>query len=191
MGNTKLISWMILAFALTGCTQTYPGGLTKQEWDSLPPERRAQLQLQQDQIDQQRRANENTETIIQQQQQAPPAAPPPHAQYVPRQGWTFLGRSDVDYHTDHVVFQVGKSYGLFRAVHFSVRGGDIDLDKVVVVFGNGERVTPDLRGHYDENTTSRAIEFPGDVRYIDRVEFTYRKADRRERHPTVSLFAGR
>lgn len=40
-----------------GCTSTFPGGLTEAEWYELPPDKRAELQLQQDRVEAARLAN--------------------------------------------------------------------------------------------------------------------------------------
>ena len=42
---------------LTGCTPLYPGGLSEAEWSSLPPEKRAELRLRQDQVNAARQSN--------------------------------------------------------------------------------------------------------------------------------------
>ena len=42
---------------LAGCGPTYPGGLSEEEWNSLPPDERARLQIEQDRLDEERREN--------------------------------------------------------------------------------------------------------------------------------------
>ena len=46
-----------LAILQVSCVPMYPGGLTEKEWNSLPPDRRAELRLQQEQVDAARQAN--------------------------------------------------------------------------------------------------------------------------------------
>ncbi len=53
MKMKHLVSALLLGIglsALTGCTPTYPGGLSETEWNSLPPEKRANLKLQKQQL---------------------------------------------------------------------------------------------------------------------------------------------
>jgi hypothetical protein len=153
------------------------------------------LQLQQDHLDEQRRENAERDSDRNQavQQQQPPPSPPAYVQVqAPDRndltGWTFLGRREVNFRADHDVFQVGKSYGLIRAVKFAVRGGDMELYNVVIVFGDGEKIAPEVRGHYEQNTASIGIGFPGEKRYIDRIEFTYRSSPYNDRKTSFLLF---
>ena len=46
-----------LSLFSASCVPIYPGGLTEEEWNSLPPDRRAELRLQQQQVDAARQAN--------------------------------------------------------------------------------------------------------------------------------------
>jgi hypothetical protein len=197
--------------------------MTKEEWDRLPPDKRAELTLQQDKIDEQRRQDDLRQAQIDAQNQPPPppvivqqppvgvqqqpvilqqpplvvqqtGGPveiPPPPQLPPVKNWTYLGHSTVDFRVDHDSFQVGKAMGLFSGARFEVKGGDIDLYQMTVVFGDGERIQPEIRGHYDERTSSPIIDFPGDRRYIDHIEFAYRSSDSRDARTTVELFGGR
>ena len=178
----RIISILLLAALslLVGCQPTYPGGLSQQEWEALPPEKRAELKLQQDTLDEQRRANASREEF----QDKIVAANDPNQQNVPQpaipdspdmvNSWVILGRHDVDFRVDHDVIPVGAQAGAFSTLRFTVHGGDIDVYKVVVVLGNGEKFGFDVRGHYNDNSISGAMVIPKTPRYIDHVEVTYR-----------------
>lgn len=104
------------------------------------------------------------------------------------QGWTYLGSRDVDFHADHDTIVVGGSHGKFRAVKFAVEGGDIELYDFVIQVGD-DYIRPSLRHSFRANSTSPAIDLPGDKRTVGRVDFRYRSTDRRDGRATVSLYA--
>lgn len=171
-----MLSLAVLSL-ITGCQPTYPGGLSQQEWQALPPEKRAQLQLQQDQLDEQHRANTSQEQFQDKMaEQNQPPLPPPAIADSPDvvRSWPVLGRRDVDFRFDHDVIPVGAGAGAFSTLRFTVHGGDLDVYKVVVVLGNGEKLGFDVRGHYEDNSISPPMVIPKTPRYIDHVELTYR-----------------
>ncbi len=102
--------------------------------------------------------------------------------------WQFLGRRVVDFHGDHDTFKVGRSYGRFHELRFVVRNGDLDIYNMLIIVGDGDKVRPDLRVHYDENTVSRSIDLPGDIRTVQRVDFEYRSTSRRDGRAIVALY---
>jgi hypothetical protein len=59
---------------------------------------------------------------------------------------------------------------------------------MVVTFNNGETFRPKIKEFFDERTSSREINLPGDRRGIRSVDFDYRSADRREGRATVYLY---
>ena len=78
--------------------------------------------------------------------------------------------------------------GRFRQLQLTVRGAPLEVYDMVVTFGNGEQFKPNLRFHFDERTTSRVIDLPGDRRAIKQVDFLYRTAARREGKALVSVY---
>jgi hypothetical protein len=69
-----------------------------------------------------------------------------------------------------------------------VRGAPLEVYDMVVTFGNGEQFKPGLKFHFDERTTSRVIDLPGNRRAIRQVDFLYRTAARRQGKATISLY---
>ena len=182
MRNTPLFVAVVLGL-LAGCQPTYPGGLNEREWNALPPERKAQLQLQQDSVDEQRRANSNQEALQdrvledqrreQERARAQYAAPAVRDSADGVRTWAVMGRRDVDFRMDHDVIPIGPAAGGYSVLRFTVRGGDLDVYKLIVVLDNGQRLGFDVRGHYEENTMSPAMAVPG-RRPVDHLEITYR-----------------
>lgn len=66
--DTKLLSLVLAVITITGC-QSYPLGLSKVEWEALPPEQQADYRRQQTNIDEQRR-KEQAELAARQQAEA-------------------------------------------------------------------------------------------------------------------------
>ncbi len=82
------------------------------------------------------------------------------------QGWEMLGRQDVDFKNDHDRIDVGRKEGRFK-----------------------QTFSPELRHRFDEKSTSRVIDLPGDRRTIKRIDFNYRSINRREGKATVAVYA--
>jgi len=99
----------------------------------------------------------------------------------------FLGDRHVDGEMDHDVIRVGKAEGWFRAIQLRVEGGMVEVDRVVVHFGNGTQERLDVREHIPDGGRTRSIDLSGDKRHIESVELWYSKA-RWERRPRVALF---
>jgi hypothetical protein len=62
------------------------------------------------------------------------------------------------------------------------------MSDMVVTFGDGQTFSPQIRQRFDENTTTREIDLPGDRRVIRSVDFNYRSLNRREGRATVYLY---
>lgn len=102
--------------------------------------------------------------------------------------WELLGRREVDFKGDRDRIEVGRSEGKFRQLRFTVTGGSIEMRDMVVTFGDGKKFSPNLSAHFDEKSSSRVIDLPGDRRVIKSVDFVYRSTRRRDGKATVSLY---
>jgi hypothetical protein len=69
-----------------------------------------------------------------------------------------------------------------------VQGAPVEIDNMVITFGNNEKFSPNLRHRFDERSTSRVIDLPGDRRTIKSIDFNYRSIDRREGKATVAVY---
>ena len=104
-----------------------------------------------------------------------------------RQRWAFLGEAHVDGRMDHDSIRVGLADGKFRAIQFRVNGGEVEFDRVVVHFGNGQQERLDIRQRIPSGGRTQAIDLPGDRRVIESVELWYSKANW-HRRPRVGLY---
>jgi len=62
--TTKILSSALVAlsaFVFTSCVNMHPGGLSDEEWYSLPPTKRAELELKQEKLNEQRSRDVNQE----------------------------------------------------------------------------------------------------------------------------------
>ena len=103
-------------------------------------------------------------------------------------GWELLGRQRVDLKNERDRIDVGKSEGQFRQIQIRVDDAPIEINKMVITFGNGETFEPRINERLGEDTKTRAIDLPGERRVIKRIDFNYRTANRREGRATVSIY---
>ena len=103
-------------------------------------------------------------------------------------GWERLGARDVDFGGDRDSIQVGKHEGRYKQLQIRVKNAPIEISDMVVIFGNDEKFSPDLRERFAEGTGSKTIDLPGDRRVIKRIDFRYRSINRREGKGTVEVY---
>ena len=122
-------------------------------------------------------------------QPAPPAPPPRAAvppKPIPAGRWELLAERQADLNLDRDRIPVGR--GPYRELQLVVRGAPLEIHEMVVTFGNGEQFRPKLRFHFDEQTTSRVIDLPGDLRNIKQVDFLYRTPTKRQGKAVITLY---
>jgi hypothetical protein len=107
---------------------------------------------------------------------APPPPPPvvvmPPPPAVPLQ-WVLLGCARVAFRVDHDVLRVGQQAGMFRAIRLLVRGNDIFMRDLRVVYGNGAPDDLPVRAQIRAGGSSGAIDLKGARRFINRIEMVY------------------
>jgi len=103
----------------------------------------------------------------------PPPPPPTNEPAFDPTGWVLLGSEVVNGKKDHDLIKVGKKLGKFDQVTIVVSDSDIDLDDFIVTFGNGETFDPKVKHTFKEGARSRAIDVPGQNRFIKTIELKY------------------
>ena len=89
-------------------------------------------------------------------------------------GWTVLGEQTVEGRGDRDVIEVGgKDAGRFDRVAIVVLDSDVEVNDIVILFGNGTTFEPKLKHAFREGTRSRVIDLPGKDRAIRAVELHY------------------
>jgi hypothetical protein len=99
----------------------------------------------------------------------------------------FLGSATVDGRVDHDRIRVGRAAGNFRAIQLRVRGGPVQLHRVVIRYERGGREEIRTQAVVPSGGQSRPIPLGGNRRVIQSVEIWHSKAHWRSR-PTVSLY---
>lgn len=104
--------------------------------------------------------------------------------------WERLGTSRVDGRRDHDSIRVN-TRGSFRAIQLRVQGGDVEFQRVVVRFENGDDTEVEIRDRIRTGGATRNIDLPGDQRRIRSVEFWYGRENWGRHRPTLTLYGRR
>ena len=88
-------------------------------------------------------------------------------------GWELLGETWVEGKTDADRIHVGKKEGRFTSLMLVVENSDLEMLDMEIEFNNGQKVSPEVRQFFRENTRTRAIDLPGEKRFIKNVTFHY------------------
>ena len=105
---------------------------------------------------------------------------PVHAQQVvqPRAAkagqWVLLGRTQANHTADHDGIVIVGPFDNFRRVQFRVTDAPLNMQRMVVTYGNGQPDRIDLRQNIPQGGQSRVIDLRGvGTRHIRRIDFWY------------------
>ncbi len=87
--------------------------------------------------------------------------------------WQELGCAKVGFLEGKDVIRVGRKEGAFRAIKLSVRGNKLRLERLRVVYANGQAEDLAVRTVVPEGAETRPIDLSGRHRGIDYVELRY------------------
>lgn len=100
-------------------------------------------------------------------------APPPP----PSREWVELGCQQVSlFGKDRDSIRVGRREGRFKALRLHVRGADVEMLDLKVIYGNGEPDDIRVRHFIRAGEHTRPMDLKGWERSIDRIDLTYRSA---------------
>lgn len=102
-----------------------------------------------------------------------------------------LGSNKVDFGRDRDVIRVGEAEGAFQNVFIEVRGGDVFVNDIDVVYGNGNRERFSINQMLREGQRSQPFGLRQERRIIKEVALSYRARPGERRRPTVTVFATR
>ena len=104
------------------------------------------------------------------------------------QNWEKLGQRKVNFKVDRDEIS-GRWDGVFRKLQVKVRGGSVNMKKMVVHFHNGQTQEIELKNNFTDGSESRVVDLPGNRRIIDKVVFWYEATSSTEGNkPTVELW---
>lgn len=86
----------------------------------------------------------------------------------------FLGSRFVDFKVDHDEIAVGKYRGQFRKLRFQVKGNDVEIFDLFVVYANNDKDKIPVKLIFNEGNRSRIIDLEGRHRFIRKIIFNYR-----------------
>ena len=102
----------------------------------------------------------------------PPPGPPPGAG---RGDWVELGCQQVSlFGKDRDSIRVGRREGRFRAIRLHVRGADVEMLDLKVIYANGDPDDLPVRHLIRQGERTRPLDLRGRERSIDRVDMAYR-----------------
>lgn len=89
-------------------------------------------------------------------------------------GWVKLGMREVNGKADHDTIAVGANDGKFAKLTLVVEGSDLELTGLDIIFGNGEKHSPNVRHLFKEGSRTRVLDLPGNTRVIQKIELRYK-----------------
>ena len=104
--------------------------------------------------------------------------------------WILLGTAHVDKSEDHKTIHVGNGAGEFHKIQLRVNGGAVELQRLVVHFGNGTQEELAVAERVRSGGKTAEIDLPGERRAIESVELWYSK-EYVDTRPEVSLYGTR
>lgn len=101
--------------------------------------------------------------------------------------WEQLGCQQVQMVRDRDSIQVGRRDGQFRAIRLEVHGSDIQLEQLVVIYGNGEADRIPAPGYLRQGSMTPPLDLRGDRRFIHRIDMVYRSIPNFRGHAQVCV----
>ena len=87
--------------------------------------------------------------------------------------WEKIGTKVVNFKIDKDVVKVGADDGRFTKLKLAVSGGGLNMHRMVVHYGNGERDEIEVRHDFSKKSASRVIDLKGNTRIIQKITFVY------------------
>lgn len=87
--------------------------------------------------------------------------------------WELLGVRKIDHRLDRDEIIVTRAEGVFSALKLKIKRSPINMNKMVVHFGNGDVQEIEMRNSFAAGSESRLIDLPGNRRTIQKVVFWY------------------
>jgi hypothetical protein len=102
--------------------------------------------------------------------------------------WEKLGSRVVDYKIEKDDIPVGLKEGAFTKLKVVVKGGAINMHKMIVHFMNGTSENIELKHNFAKNSATRIIDLPGGKRIIKNITFFYDTKNLAHSKATVIVF---
>lgn len=90
-----------------------------------------------------------------------------------QKGWEHLGSRKINWGLDKDVIAVGPKAIGYTRLKIKVTGGAVNMHRMVVKYGNGEKEEIQLKHHFKKGDDSRVIDLKGGKRHIQTITFWY------------------
>ncbi len=104
------------------------------------------------------------------------------------QPWVKLGSKKVNYGIDKDIIHVGLRKGSFKKIQLKVTGGNLNMHKVLVEYGNGEKDNINVKHNFKKGSVSRVLDLEGSNRVIKGITFWYDTKNSSRQKATVTVF---
>ena len=104
------------------------------------------------------------------------------------QEWTALGNAKAKGKADHEEIWVTDTKGNFKAIKLFVKKADLNLDRVVVHYGNGGKEVMEVMKLIPAGGETQVMNFEGDDRVIKKVEYFYKNNPDTRKKAKVILY---
>ena len=84
-----------------------------------------------------------------------------------------IGVATYEFRPNRDIIQIGEKAGMFKSLRLEVRGSDVEVQDLKVVYGNGAVEEIKVRQVFRAGTSSRDIALSGGKRFIKQIEVTY------------------
>ena len=102
--------------------------------------------------------------------------------------WVKLGSKKVNFKADKDVINVGANDGKFTKLKVEVTEGKLNMNKMVVHYGNDNKEEIELRHNFAKGSGSRVIDLKGEKRIIKKIVFWYDTKNNSIKRATVNVF---
>ena len=106
----------------------------------------------------------------------------------PSGSWRYVATTHAGFTTDHDTIVVQGPFDQFRRIRFRVTDAPLELNRVVVHFGNGASQELQVRERIPRGGESRAIDLDGGTRHVKRIDFWYETAGLGNGQADVSVY---
>jgi len=102
--------------------------------------------------------------------------------------WKKLGQKKISFNLDKDVIRVGKKDGTFRKLKVVVTGGNVNMYKMLVEYGNGSKDRISLKHNFRKGSDSRIIDLEGGKRVIKDITLWYETKNKSKKRATLHVF---
>lgn len=102
--------------------------------------------------------------------------------------WELLGSREVSLDAERDEIKVGRNEGKYKKIQLRVRGNDVEMLDLKVIYGNGRVDDIRVREMIRQGGETRGIDLKGENRVIDRVVMAYRRPANGKGKATVEVY---